>query len=117
MLSVIEVFYQPGKLFESLRERPSAWIFPLFVDILVLVASIAVLINLVGIESLVRQRLQTTTMSPEQMQVAMQRMNSPFSDKALGLKAFSDVSRSRSDLVGLHDQHYALVRLYIDPTP
>jgi hypothetical protein len=77
MFSVVEVFYQPGKLFESLPERPSAWVFPLLVDIAILVASVAALINLVGIESMVRQRLQTTTMSPEQMQVAMQRMNSP----------------------------------------
>jgi hypothetical protein len=77
MFSIIEVFYQPGKLFESLRERPSAWVFPLLVDILVLVASVAVLVNLVGIESMMRQRLQNTNMSPEQMQTALQRMNSP----------------------------------------
>ena len=76
MLSIIEVFYQPGKLFESLRERTAAWVLPLLTDVAVLAASTAAIMNFVGMET-IRQRLQGTNMSPEQMQTALNRMASP----------------------------------------
>jgi hypothetical protein len=76
VLTIIEVFYQPGKLFESLRERAAAWVLPLFTDIAVLVASTAALLSFIGIETMMRQRLQGTSMNPEQMQQALDRMSS-----------------------------------------
>jgi hypothetical protein len=77
MLSIVEVFYQPGKLFASLRDRKAAWIIPLLADMLILMASVAVMVSLVGLDVMMRQRLQNTNMSPEQMQLALSRMSSP----------------------------------------
>jgi hypothetical protein len=77
MLSIVEVFYQPGKLFTSLRDRKAAWIVPLLADILILMASAGVVVNLVGLEPMMRQRLQNTNITPEQMQLALSRMTSP----------------------------------------
>jgi hypothetical protein len=77
MLTVVEVFYQPGKLFESLRDRAAAWVLPLITDVAVLVASTAAVMNFIGIEAIMRQRLQGTNIDPEQMQRALDRMASP----------------------------------------
>ncbi|HYA16252.1 MAG TPA: YIP1 family protein [Bryobacteraceae bacterium] len=76
MLTIAEVFYQPGKLFASLGDRAAAWILPLAADIAVLVASTAAVVNLVGMETIVRQRLAGTNLSPEQMQRALDRVAS-----------------------------------------
>ncbi len=78
MISVLEVFYQPGKLFEKLPEKPHSWLLPLLADMAVLVASSAVMTKLVGLDTIMRQRLmQNSRMSPEQMQQALNRMASP----------------------------------------
>jgi hypothetical protein len=77
MISIVEVFYQPGKLFEKLPERPHSWAVPTIADMLVLVASTAAVTRLVGLETIMRQRLQNSNMSPEQMQRALDRMASP----------------------------------------
>jgi len=76
-MSIFEVFYQPGKLFESLKDRRGAWILPLFVVILLAMGSGIVLIQLVGMQAIVRQRLETMHLSPEQMETAMARSTSP----------------------------------------
>ena len=77
LMSIFEVFYQPGKLFESLKDRRGAWILPLFVVILLAMGSGIVLIQLVGMQAIVRQRLETMHLSPEQMETAMARSTSP----------------------------------------
>jgi hypothetical protein len=76
-MGIIEVFYQPGKLFESLKDRHFAWVLPLIVDVLLLIGILAVTINLVGMATIMRQRLESMHFSPEQMQVAMERSQSP----------------------------------------
>jgi hypothetical protein len=77
MPAAIEVFYQPGKVFERLRDRPNEWPLPLAADVAVAVANVAVVTKLVGLETIVRQRLQNSNMPPEQMQRALDRMASP----------------------------------------
>jgi hypothetical protein len=76
-MGILEVFYQPGKLFESLKDRRFAWVLPLIVDVLLLMGILAVTINLVGMATIMRQRLESMHFSPEQMQIAMQRSQSP----------------------------------------
>ena len=76
-MGIIEVFYQPGKLFESLKDRRWAWVLPLIVDILVLTGITVATVQLVGMETIIRQRLEGTRLSPEQMELAMSRAQSP----------------------------------------
>ncbi|HWE50568.1 MAG TPA: YIP1 family protein [Bryobacteraceae bacterium] len=76
-MGIVEVFYQPGKLFESLKDRRWAWVLPLIVDILVLAGITIATVQSVGMETILRQRLQTMNLSSEQMQLAMQRSQSP----------------------------------------
>ena len=77
MKALFEVFYQPGKLFESLPERRGAWIAPMLLGILLIVGITALSINMIGMREIMRQRLATSGMSPEQMQQAMSRADSP----------------------------------------
>jgi hypothetical protein len=74
---VFEIFYAPGKVFESLAGRRAAWVLPLLVDMLVLVAITAATVHWMGLETILRQRLENSRLSPEQMQAAMSRANSP----------------------------------------
>src|ERR1700678_2392319 len=76
-MEIIEVFYQPGKLFESLKDRRWAWVLPLIVDVLILTGSTIATVQLVGMETIMRQRLESTRLSPEQMELAMSRAQSP----------------------------------------
>jgi hypothetical protein len=76
-MSIFEVFYQPGKLFESLKDRRGAWILPLILDILLVMGVAIVTIQLVGMQTIMRQRLETMHLSPEQMETAMARSTSP----------------------------------------
>jgi len=76
-MGIFEVFYQPGKLFESLKDRRAAWVLPVIVDILLLAGILFTTIQLVGMETIMRQRLETMHFSPEQMQAAMARSQSP----------------------------------------
>lgn len=77
MRVLFEVFYQPGKLFESLEERKAAWVAPLIVDTLLVLAVTMATIHLIGMETIIRQRLEASHLSAEQMQTAMSRANSP----------------------------------------
>src|SRR5258708_3820531 len=76
-MSVFEIFYEPGKVFESLPNRRAAWVLPLLIDVLLLVAITAATVHWMGLETILRQRLENTRLSPEQMQTAMARANSP----------------------------------------
>ncbi len=76
-MSVFEVFYQPGKLFEDLQNRRWAWVLPLIVSILLVSAVYAATIHFIGMESILRQRLQGMRLTPEQMETAMTRGRSP----------------------------------------
>lgn len=76
-MGIFEVFYQPGKLFASLENRRGAWVAPLLVGLLLTTVATVMAINLIGMETIIRQRLQNTQMTPEQMQQAMNQANSP----------------------------------------
>ena len=76
-MGIFEIFYQPGKLFESLKDRRWAWVLPLLVDILLLTGISTITVQLVGMETILRQRLETMRLSPEQMEAAMARSQSP----------------------------------------
>jgi hypothetical protein len=77
MAVLIEVFSRPGALFSSLPERRATWVAPLIANALLLVVSTAVTVNVLGMDLIMRQRLATSSMSPEQMQQALDRASSP----------------------------------------
>ncbi len=76
-MGILEVFYQPGKLFSSLENRRAAWVLPLLFGIVLSVATSWIAIDRIGMENIVRQRLQNSRATPEQMQQQMQFANSP----------------------------------------
>lgn len=76
-MAILEVFYAPGKLFSTLEGRRGAWVLPLILTILLSLATNVFAIKKIGMESIVRQRVQSMNLSPEQMQQAMDRANSP----------------------------------------
>ena len=76
-MGILEVFYQPGKLFSSLETRRGAWVAPLILGILLSLVTTATAIRLIGMETIVRQRIQSMRLSPEQTQAAMAQANSP----------------------------------------
>jgi hypothetical protein len=77
MKALIEVFFQPGKVFSSLPERRAAWVAPLLANTILLILSTAITIHVMGMDLIVRQRLAASHMSPEQMQQAIERATSP----------------------------------------
>jgi hypothetical protein len=77
MKALIDVFFQPGKLFASLPERRAAWVLPLLINVVLLLASTAFTINMLGMDLIMRQRLASSTMSADQMQKAMAQGTSP----------------------------------------
>jgi hypothetical protein len=77
MKALIDVFFQPGKLFSSLPERRAAWVVPLLINVILLLASTAFIIHMLGMDLIIRQRLAGSSMSPDQMQKAMEQGTSP----------------------------------------
>ena len=78
MKALFEVFFQPGKLFASLPERRAAWIMPLLANTILVVASTAFTVHTLGMELIMRQRMASnSSMSPEQVQQAVERASSP----------------------------------------
>jgi hypothetical protein len=76
-MGIFEVFYQPGKLFASLENRRGAWVAPLLLGLLLMTLVTVMAINLIGMDTIIRQRLQGSQASPEQMQQALNQANSP----------------------------------------
>ena len=64
-------------MFSTLPERRAAWVTPLLVNTILLLVSTAVTVHVLGMDLIMRQRLATSNLSPEQMQVAMERASSP----------------------------------------
>jgi hypothetical protein len=77
MKALIDVFFQPGKLFSSLPERRAAWVLPLAINVILILASTAVTINVLGMDLIMRQRLASSSMSADQMAQAMKNGTSP----------------------------------------
>jgi hypothetical protein len=77
MMSIFEVFYQPGKLFSSLAERRGAWVLPLLLNTLLLLAIGALVPHYIGRDNLMRQQLEGFNMTPEQKQTAIASAGSP----------------------------------------
>jgi hypothetical protein len=76
-MAIFEIFYQPGKLFETLPERRNAWILPLILGVLLLVATSFAAIHFIGMETILRQQLANTRVTPEQLQTVLTQANSP----------------------------------------
>jgi hypothetical protein len=77
IMAIFEVFYQPGKVFSSLESRKAAWVAPLLLGVLFVVLTTFAVVHYIGMETILRQQLENTRLSPEQMQAAMSRANSP----------------------------------------
>src|SRR4051794_1448305 len=79
MKTLLEVFYQPGRLFETLPERKGAWVAPM-IAVMLLVLLVSILVpHYIGRENVARQQLEnfSSRMSPEQLQAAIQAASSP----------------------------------------
>ncbi len=76
-MGILEVFYQPGKLFSSLETRRAAWVLPLLITTVLTVATSTIAIQKIGMANIVRQQVESLRLSPEQMQQAMDRATSP----------------------------------------
>jgi hypothetical protein len=76
-MGIFEVFYEPGKLFATLENRRAAWVAPLILGVLLLLGTTVAAVRLIGMEAIVRQQLQNTRLSPEQMQNALNQANTP----------------------------------------
>lgn len=79
MTALLEVFYQPGKLFASLPERKFAWIAPLIACALLAVLGYYTMLHYIGAENLARQSMQmmASRLNAEQMQQAISQASSP----------------------------------------
>jgi hypothetical protein len=77
MMAIFEVFFAPGKLFASLPGRRAVWIAPLILNILLVLAITVAAVQMIGMETIIRQQLQNTRLSPEQMQTALNRATAP----------------------------------------
>jgi hypothetical protein len=80
MSALFEVFFSPGKAFDQIRER-SMWV-PGFVAVILLsIASFAVIANLVGMETMARKQLESSSrasaMTPEQKEQAISQAGTP----------------------------------------
>jgi hypothetical protein len=76
-MAIFEIFYAPGKLFASLENRKAVWLAPLLLGALFLALTTWGVLHYIGMETVMRQQLESTRLTPEQMQVAMNRANSP----------------------------------------
>ena len=77
MKDIIEIFYQPGKVFDRLPGRRGAWVLPLILNALLLVALSAVTPHFIGRENLLRQQMESLHLSPEVTQKALESATSP----------------------------------------
>jgi len=78
MKALLEVFYQPGKVFTELPGRSYAWVGPLVLDMLLIMLSTWAVPHYMGRENIARQQMEmfARNMSPEQMQQAIARSTS-----------------------------------------
>jgi hypothetical protein len=79
MIALLEVFYQPGKMFQSLPERKAAWVLPVILNCILLVLATWLVPHYMGRENVVRQQMEafSSRMNPEQMQAAVTASSSP----------------------------------------
>jgi len=76
-MAFFEIFYAPGKAFAGLENRKGAWVAPLLLGVLCLALTTWGVVHYIGMETVIRQQLESTRLTPEQMQVAMNRANAP----------------------------------------
>ncbi len=77
-MAIFEVFYEPGKLFASLPNRRGLWALPLILGLLFTLGATYAVIHRIGIETIVRQQVENrSNLTPDQMQQAINRANSP----------------------------------------
>jgi hypothetical protein len=76
-MAIFEVFFQPGKVFSTLEQRRAAWLLPLILGVLCLLVTTASVVHYIGLETILRQQLANTRLTPEQMQIAMSRAAAP----------------------------------------
>jgi hypothetical protein len=78
-MGIFQVFYEPGKLFASLPQRRRAWIAPLILGMLLIVCTVVVAVQRIGMAAITRQFLENSgfNLSADQMQQAIDRANTP----------------------------------------
>lgn len=65
-MGLIEIFFSPGKVFDRVRERGS-WLPPLIAVMILSLMAGALLVNLVGIETMTRKQLESNPRVMEQL--------------------------------------------------
>jgi Yip1 domain len=80
MSALLNVFFSPGKAFDQVRER-SLFLPGLIAAILLSIANFAVLANLVGMETMARKQLESSSraasLTPEQKEQALSQAGTP----------------------------------------
>ncbi len=78
-MGIFEIFYEPGKLFASLPHGRRAWIAPLILGMVLIVCTVFVAVQRIGMATLTRQVLENSgfNLSADQMQQAIDRANRP----------------------------------------
>jgi hypothetical protein len=73
MKALLEVFFQPGKVFAELPGRSYAWLAPLIADMLLIILSTWAVPHYMGRENIARQQIEmfARNMTPEQIQQAV----------------------------------------------
>ena len=77
MIALLEVLYQPGKLFQSLRERRRAWIVPLAANCVLLAIASFLVPHFIGRANLMRQQVQDLRIPEDKKEAAIAAANSP----------------------------------------
>ena len=80
MSALFEIFFSPGKVFDQVREK-SMFLPALIAVMLMTIASFAVVANMVGMETLARKQIESSSraasLTPEQKQTAIAQAGTP----------------------------------------
>ncbi len=66
MLGLMQIFYEPGKVFARVREK-GEWLIPFLAVSLTIMATSAVAVNLIGMENMVRKQIESNPKLAEQL--------------------------------------------------
>ncbi|MGI8990863.1 MAG: YIP1 family protein [Bryobacteraceae bacterium] len=66
MSGLLQIFYEPGKVFDRVRER-GGWLTPFIATVLVIMLSAGLAVSLIGMENIARKQLESNPKMVEQL--------------------------------------------------
>lgn len=66
MSGLLQIFYEPGKVFERVREK-CVWLTPFIATVLVITLSAALAVSLIGMETIMRKQMESNPKMAEQL--------------------------------------------------